>query len=91
MSQAQGGPAPLRWRPSLPSKNTSSQLDAALDVRIVLDLKAWVGKPARIYMVMPPLAPSGLTIQWVGHFARKSAISGAAEAPTRAQHCNPSL
>ena len=65
MSQAQAGPAPLRWRHALPSRNTSSQLDASLDVRIVLDLKAWVGKPARIYMVMPPLPQSSLTVQWV--------------------------
>jgi hypothetical protein len=65
MSQVQPGPAPLHWRHALPSKNFSSQLDASLDVRIVLDLKAWVGKPARIYMVMPPLPQSSLAVRWV--------------------------
>jgi hypothetical protein len=65
MSQVQAGPAALRWRHVLPSKNTSNQLDANLDVRIVLDLKAWVGKPARIYMVMPPVPQSSLVVQWV--------------------------
>ena len=50
-----GSPTPLRRRHVLPSTNAPSQLDANLDVRIVLDLKAKarIGKPARIYMVMP--------------------------------------
>ena len=65
MSQVQAGAAPLRWRNALPSRNGSNFLDATLDVRIVLNLTPWVGKPARIYMVMPPQPQSSLAVQWV--------------------------
>ena len=65
MSQVQAGAAPLRWRHALPSsRNEANLLDATLDVRIVLNLSPWVGKPARIYMVMPPLPQSSLSVQW---------------------------
>lgn len=64
MSQVQAGAAPLRWRHALPSANESSLLDATLDVRVVLNLGPWVGKTARIYMLMPPLPQSSLTVQW---------------------------
>jgi hypothetical protein len=64
MSQVQGGAVPLRWRHALPSRGEQNLLDAALDVRIVLNLSPWVGKPARIYMVMPPLPQSSLSAQW---------------------------
>ena len=65
MSQVQAGAAPLRWRNALPTRNGSNLLDATLDVRIVLNLAPWVGKPARIYMVMPPQPHSSLAVQWV--------------------------
>ena len=64
MSQVQAGSAPLRWRSALPSRTASNLLDATLDVRIVLNLAPWVGKPARIYLVMPPLPQSSLSVQW---------------------------
>ncbi len=64
MSQPQAAPAQLRWRDPLPSKRTANMLDATMDVRIVLNVSPWVGKPARIYMLMPPLPQSSLTVQW---------------------------
>jgi hypothetical protein len=64
MSQVQAGATPMRWRHALPSRNEANVLDATLDVRIVLNLSPWVGKPARIYMVMPPLPQSSLSVQW---------------------------
>ncbi len=35
-----------------------------MQVRVVLNLSPWVGKQARVYMVMPSLAQSSLTVQW---------------------------
>jgi hypothetical protein len=64
MSQVQAGAAALRWRHALPSSSESSLLDATLDVRVVLNLGPWVGKTARIYMLMPPVPQSSLTVQW---------------------------
>lgn len=64
MSQTQSSAAQLRWRDSLPSRNAVDLLDATMDVRIVLNVGPWVGQPARIYMVMPPLVQSSLTVQW---------------------------
>lgn len=63
MSQAQGAAA-LRWRHALPSGTEANLLDATMDVRIVLNLSPWVGKRARIFMVMPTLPQSGLSVQW---------------------------
>jgi hypothetical protein len=65
MSQVQAPAAPLRWRTPLPSKSESNLLDAAVQVRIVLNTSPWVGKQARIFMVMPPLPQSSLSVQWM--------------------------
>lgn len=64
MSQVLAPAAQLRWRNALPSRNGSSMLDATTQVRIVLNVAPWAGKLARIYMVMPPLPQSSLTVQW---------------------------
>jgi hypothetical protein len=64
MSQTQASAAQLRWRDALPSRSTANLLDATMDVRIVLNVSPWIGKPARIYMVMQPLPQSTLSVQW---------------------------
>lgn len=64
LSQVQASAAPFRWRDKLPSRDAGNALDATMEVRVVLNVAAWVGNPARIYMVMPPVAPSNLTVQW---------------------------
>jgi len=64
MSQTQAPSAALRWRNPLPSRNTLDQLEATMQVRVVLNLSPWVGKPARVYMVMPILSQSSLAVQW---------------------------
>ena len=64
LSHVQAGAAALRWRHALPSRTEANLLDATLDVRIVLNLGPWVGKPARIFMVMPSLPQSSLFVQW---------------------------
>ena len=64
MSQTQAPAAQLRWRQSLPSRDALDLLDATMDVRIVLNVSPWVGQLARIYMVMPALIQSSLTVQW---------------------------
>ena len=64
MSYTQASAARLRWRDSLPSRNAVDLLDATMDVRIVLNVTPWVGQPARIYMVMPTLVQSSLTVHW---------------------------
>ena len=48
----------------MPSKQSANLLDATTEVRIVLNVSPWIGKPARIYMVMPQLPQSTLTVQW---------------------------
>lgn len=64
LSQVQAPTAQLRWRQMLPSRDDSYLLDATMDVRIVLNTSPWVGQPARIYMRMPVLPQSSLTVQW---------------------------
>lgn len=66
-SQVQAPAAQLRWRQPLPSRNSPDLLEASLAVRIVLNVSPWVGKPARIYMVMPPLWQSSLAVQWTSN------------------------
>jgi hypothetical protein len=64
MSQVQAPSAPLRWRNLLPSRDASNLMDARMDVRIVLNVAPWVGKPSRIYMVLPTLPQSHVEVQW---------------------------
>ena len=64
MSQVQASAVQMRWHDALPSRKGSNLLDATMDVHIVLNVSPWVGKLARIYMVMPQLPQSSLTIQW---------------------------
>ena len=64
MSQTLAPAAQLRWRSALPSRNGADLLEATMQVRVVLNVSPWVGKTARIYMVMPPLAQSSLAVQW---------------------------
>ncbi|MEY2893401.1 MAG: hypothetical protein RJA98_3309 [Pseudomonadota bacterium] len=65
LSQAVSVPVPFRWRSLGPSRTGEPPLEAVTDVRVVLKTSAWVGLPARIYMVMPaqPTAPT-LAVQW---------------------------
>ena len=64
MSQTLAPAAQLRWRSALPARNSADMLEATMQVHVVLNVSPWVGKPARIYMVMPPIAQSSLTVQW---------------------------
>jgi hypothetical protein len=64
MSQVSSSAAPMRWRSAVPVRGASDLLDATMDVRIVLNVSPWVGRAARIYMVMPPLVQSSLSVQW---------------------------
>ena len=64
MSHTLSSTAQLRWRDSLPSRASVDLLDATIDVRIVLNVSPWVGQPARIYMVMPQLVQSSMTVHW---------------------------
>jgi hypothetical protein len=64
LSQVQAPAAQLRWRHALPARGESNLLDATTDVRIVLNTTPWVGRLARIYMRMPVLPQSTLTVQW---------------------------
>lgn len=65
LSQVAAGVVPFRWRSVGPSRRDEPPLEASTEVRIVLQTAAWVGQPARIYMVLPPQpgAPS-LAVQW---------------------------
>jgi hypothetical protein len=55
----------LRWRDALPSTDSASLLAAVAEVRIVLNVGQWLGKSARIYMLMPPQPLSSMAAQWV--------------------------
>ena len=66
LSHTEPPSAALRWRAPLPTPGTAPMLDAFLNVRIVLNLAPWVGKSARIYMIMPPVPQSSLSVEWVG-------------------------
>ena len=59
------GAAPaLRWRSAVPPKNAPDLLGVNLTVDVVLNVTPWVGKLARIYMVMPTVPQSSLMLQW---------------------------
>ena len=64
MTQVLSGGTRLNWRTPTPSRHAADQLTASVSVDVVLNLTPWVGKLARIYMVMPPLPQSTLTVQW---------------------------
>ena len=64
LSQVLEPSAQLRWRNPIPNRATSNILDATMNVRIVLNTSPWIGKPARIYMLMPPQPQSSLSVQW---------------------------
>lgn len=64
LSQVQEPSAQLRWRTIIPNRATANILDAAVNVRIVLNTSPWIGKPARIYMLMPTQPQSSLNVQW---------------------------
>jgi hypothetical protein len=44
--------------------NTGSGVGSTLLVNAVLDLRPWVGRHARIYMVLPPQPLATLRLQW---------------------------
>lgn len=64
MTRTRTSAAQLRWRDALPSRDAVDLLDATMDVQVVLNVSPWVGQPARIYMVMPALIQSSLTVHW---------------------------
>jgi hypothetical protein len=65
MTHVQPGGGSLRWRNPKPPRNGADELSAAVNVDVVLNVTPWVGKLARIYMVMPHLPQSTLRVEWV--------------------------
>lgn len=56
----------LRWRDAVPGRDTQHLLGAVFALQARLDVAAWVGRTARVYMAMPVTPQSTLSIQWAG-------------------------
>ena len=53
----------MRWR-SLSPSNGDHQVEGVTRVQIRLDTRAWVGKPARIYMALPAQPHGSVLAKW---------------------------
>jgi hypothetical protein len=54
----------MRWQELSPRRRTSQLLTGATFVRVHLNLLPWVGRNARIFLVLPAQEPLGLTATW---------------------------
>ena len=59
----QGGSLPMRWRADSAGPRAGTAVDGRTIVDLVLDTRAWIGKPARVYMRLAP-GPVRFVVQW---------------------------
>lgn len=62
-SQVLDNQLPMRWRSLVPSSG-DHQVEGVTRVQIRLDTRAWVGKPARIYMALPAQPNGTVLAKW---------------------------
>jgi hypothetical protein len=58
-----GGALPMGWRADHAGPRAGTTLDGRTTVDVVLDTRAWIGKPARVYMRLAP-GPVRFVVQW---------------------------
>jgi hypothetical protein len=54
---------PMRWRADSAGPRAGTALDGRTTVDLSLDTRAWIGKPARVYMRLAP-GPVRFVVQW---------------------------
>ena len=59
----QGGPMPMRWRADSAGPKAGTAIDGRTTVDLVLDTRAWIGRPARVYTRLAP-GPVRFVVQW---------------------------
>ena len=50
----------MRWQELSPRRRNSTLMEGATQVRVRLNLKPWVGRAGRIYMVLPAQLPGNI-------------------------------
>jgi len=54
----------VRWQELSPRLRNGSLMEGALQVRVRLNVKPWVGRSGKIYMVLPAQLPGDITAAW---------------------------
>lgn len=54
----------LRWQELSPRQRRSALMEGATQVRVRLNVKPWVGRIGKIYMVLPAQLPGDITASW---------------------------
>lgn len=63
-SQVLGSTLALRWDQAAPRDGRAGTLSGTITVLVRLDVRAWRGRNARIYQVIPPSAGVDVQAQW---------------------------
>jgi hypothetical protein len=54
----------LRWQELSPRLRNSALMEGAMQVRVRLNVKPWLGRSGKIYMVLPAQLPGDITASW---------------------------
>ena len=54
----------MRWQELSPRRRTSTLMEGATQVRVRLNLKPWLGRTGRIYLVLPAQLPGNIEAAW---------------------------
>lgn len=54
----------LRWQELSPRQRNGALMEGATQVRVRLNVKPWVGRTGKIYMVLPAQLPGDITAAW---------------------------
>jgi hypothetical protein len=56
--------ARMEWRSPAPGRFGDNDVEALIRVNIRIDMRAWIGRTGRVYMVLPPDGEKPVTAQW---------------------------
>ena len=54
----------LRWQELSPRQRNGALMEGATQVRVRLNVKPWLGRSGKIYMVLPAQLPGDITASW---------------------------
>src|SRR5207342_2962446 len=54
----------LRWQELSPRQRRGDLMEGAVQLRVRLNVKPWIGRSGRIYMVLPAQLPGDMTATW---------------------------
>lgn len=55
---------PMKWRQLVPGRAADHTVEGRVPVAVRLNLASWIGRSARIYMVLPPSEGQQLQVSW---------------------------